>query len=102
MREQTVELNPEESWKVPIFPGVYLIHYEKETLYIGKATDLRTRFLGHLRGSHNPQLKRAITEKPLLFSFWLFFTERELSQAERQLIQRMNPKFNKIRYLQEY
>lgn len=101
MKKQTVELKLEETWKVPFLPGVYLVHYEEETLYIGKATDLRRRFLGHLRSSHNPQLHRAITEKPLLFSFWLFFTERELTQAERQLIQTRNPKFNKIRYAQE-
>jgi excinuclease UvrABC nuclease subunit len=93
-----VSLQEREAWRVPSSSGVYVIYDENRPVYVGKATNLRERFIRHAKRSHNPQLAYAVCAAGLTFTFRRLFTDRELNETERQLIRELGPAFNRVRY----
>jgi len=87
---------------IPELPGVYIIyeHTTKQTLYIGRSINLRTRFIKHLSKSHNRKLKPFISQTPqeLRFKYLLAISKMELVNMEEKYIRNMNPLFNEIKY----
>src|SRR4051812_36808864 len=98
MDSDRIPLRRHEAWRIPHFPGVYVIEDQGRVVYIGKATNLRTRFLQHARRSHNRALARAALIRPLTFSYRLLFTSTDLDHGERALIRGLDPAFNLVRY----
>lgn len=93
-----VPLVRQEAWRVPTEPGVYAIFDGTSALYVGRATDLRARFVAHARRSHNQALARAIQRQALRFTYQPIFTSGELERTERNLIRELGPACNRVLY----
>jgi excinuclease UvrABC nuclease subunit len=106
LRWKIVSYTRHSSRFVPARSGVYLVVkptrflgviQETEILYIGKSRNLQLRMKQHLnpRSEHNKSLNQANGRGK--FEFWYdFFSPEQISDAEKFLIQNLNPKYNLI------
>ena len=94
--------------RIPKGPGVYVIKQVKrimglpvrhEIIYVGKTNSLQRRFKEHCspRSEHNIELLHASWSKKL--EFWFAEVSKdELDGVERDLIRRLEPETNIVRY----
>jgi excinuclease UvrABC nuclease subunit len=80
--DATVEFDLSKNKKIPSQTGCYIIsNFEQEILYIGKAINLRSRFLQHLDSPE--KTNQTPLGKPYWFSYALRNDEFEISKLER-------------------
>ena len=80
--EATMEFDLSKYKKIPSQTGCYAIsNFENEILYIGKAKNLRNRFLQHLESPK--KTNQTPFGKPYWFSYTLRNDEFELSRLEK-------------------
>ncbi|MEM9585712.1 MAG: GIY-YIG nuclease family protein [Planctomycetota bacterium] len=89
--------------QVPVLPGVYLFRSSAGYLYIGEASQLRSRLTQHLKGSHNSGLAAAISPEAgqtLTVEIHAFPKDSPAKSVsvrrayESELIRSRRPKFN--------
>ena len=86
----------EELKKLPLLPGVYLMHDETDAIiYVGKAIKLRHRVRSYFRknNQHTNKIKRMVAS---ITSFEYIVTDSELEALilENNLIKKHRPKYN--------
>lgn len=80
--DATIEFDFSKHKKIPNLSGCYAIsNFENEILYIGKAINLRNRFVQHLESTE--KTKMTVFGKPYWFSFALRKDEFEISKLEK-------------------
>lgn len=84
----------------PDAAGVYGFWFRRECIYIGLASNLRSRLLQHWAGSHNDGLKDWMRAKKadLHFNYKVAGPADDIKQMERFFIQRFSPRTNVIIY----
>ena len=90
-----VLFRPAWSLGVPASAGLYFIHDLRGVLYLGRASQLRRRFVEHYECSHNGALNRAVRTAvgQLTFS-WMLAPESAQPDLERELIRSLRPLCN--------
>lgn len=88
----------EELKKLPVKPGVYIMHDEQDTiLYVGKAVNLRNRVRSYFRENigRGPQIDKMVS---LIARFEYIVTDSELEALilENNLIKEHLPKYNTL------
>ena len=86
----------EELKKLPLLPGVYLMHDEAdEIIYVGKAIKLRNRVRSYFRKSntHTNKIKRMVASITW-FEYIVTDSELEALILENNLIKQHRPKYN--------
>ena len=89
---------PDKVKNLPLTPGVYLMKDSQgQTLYVGKAKNLKNRVQSYFRNStnHSPKIKKLV--KHLRdFDYILTDTEFEAFMLECQLIKSIKPLYNRM------
>ena len=84
----------EKANKLPLLPGVYLMHDAAGTvIYVGKAKKLKNRVSSYFHGDHLPKVA-AMVEKVADFEVVVVNSEFEALMLENALIKRHMPHYN--------
>jgi len=88
-----------ERW-VPTSPGLYRILIDERIRYIGKAKNLKRRYVDHLQTTeHNLALFKAMQKsKNIEFQFIIVPVANKLSELEQLQIKRFGPQLFNIQY----
>lgn len=90
-------ISPRFIFMVPGTAGVYMITVGNQVVYVGQATDLRTRIQQHFLDSEpNSDLKNVIQHYQVAVMFAEVEYVSELNRLESDLYYRYNPVCNKI------
>ena len=83
----------EELKKLPVKPGVYIMHDEEDAIiYVGKAINLRNRVRSYFRASTNksPKIERMVSQIAR-FEYIITDSELEALVLENNLIKEYSP-----------
>ena len=84
----------EKANKLPLLPGVYIMHDAAGTvIYVGKAKKLKNRVSSYFHGEHLPKVA-AMVEKVADFEVVVVNSEFEALILENSLIKRHMPHYN--------
>lgn len=78
----------------PESPGVYLMHRDKDIIYVGKAKNLRKRVSSYFNREHGDTKTRELVKKVEKIDYIICNTEIDALILENNLIKKYQPKYN--------
>ncbi len=94
MEKLTIQELGEKAAKLPLQPGVYLMHDVDDTvIYVGKAIKLKNRVSSYFHGAHNAKTE-AMISRIADFEVIMVRSEFEALVLENALIKRYSPHYN--------
>src|SRR3972149_8593442 len=90
-----IPISKTEIGKVPESPGVYLFLKDQDALYIGKATNLKSRITSYFSTHIGPKTRKMIEEANTL-SYIKVSSELEALLLEASLIRDEQPPYNTV------